>query len=158
MTTLNKKIDSFTRSKAGIQESLCRSSSACCIWIESMALAPPHPHSPSRDGRPSGRPMWGRREGVGGRADRGDFECAIAGSLRRTARSPSSVLPRKGGGRALARSARKLNSRRPWLPLARERQTEGSTQACIRAPLVILFTIFLSSRRATPTTFIASGA
>ena len=31
----------------------------------------PAPHSPSRDGRPSGRPMW-ERAGVGGRADQGD--------------------------------------------------------------------------------------
>jgi protein ImuB len=61
-------------------------------------ISAPAPHSPSKDGRSSERPMWGRA-GVGVAEI---IECA-APVLRRTARPPSLILPRKGGGDARTR-------------------------------------------------------
>ena len=64
-------------------------------------------HSPS-EGRALSRTPYGwgveRTEEI--------IECAIAGSSRRTARPPSSVLPHQGGGSAVVQSARALKSKR----------------------------------------------
>src|ERR1700722_3640005 len=50
--------------------------------------------------------MWGRA-GAGGRSERGDFRSPPSLAHREGRRVPPSVLPHKGGGGALAQSARK---------------------------------------------------
>ena len=60
---------------------------ACCILVQPTALAHSPPHSPSRDGRPSGRPMWGRA-GVGVARTKEIIACAADPLSRRTARPP----------------------------------------------------------------------
>ena len=82
-------------------------------------------HSPSKDGRSSERPMGG-----GVARTKEIIACAADPLSRRTARPPSFILPRKGGGNPAERSSR--NSRATCPRHARAAALTTIARICLR--------------------------
>src|SRR5580693_8625349 len=92
------------RSRAGGKRLRRNGRAHLLYFVEPTTLAHPPPHSPSKDGRSSERPMWGR-EGWGVARAEEISACTPALLSLRSARPPSSVLPHKGGGSELLPAA-----------------------------------------------------